>query len=45
MVSVCGACGAPLDGDHPYLCNHCAANIDRWTKEAEENLDLLGPDE
>jgi hypothetical protein len=36
----CEACGAPRDGEHPHLCGSCAANIDRWTKEAKENLDL-----
>jgi hypothetical protein len=35
----CEACGAPRDGEHPHLCEYCAANIDRWTKEAKENRD------
>ena len=45
MKDACEACGASRDGDHLHLCSDCAANIDRWTKEAKENLDLLGPEE
>jgi hypothetical protein len=37
-VSACEACGAPLppDADHPCLCGHCAASIDRATDELLE---------
>jgi hypothetical protein len=32
-MAACEACGGPLDGEHPSLCGHCAAIIDRVTDE------------
>jgi predicted amidophosphoribosyltransferase len=42
MSRACEACGRPLDTDHPHLCGHCAATIDRDT-DAMLERDLFDP--